>query len=68
MTLARTDFVVDPKGWDAAEYRVNWRRGRVAWLLQDSPREIAKRANVRLVLDGDGQRFRVRAIGNEGGA
>lgn len=63
MNLRRTDLIVDRRGWDAAEYAEAWRRGRCEWLLRESPKRLDEASRVRLVVDGDGSTFSVRAIG-----
>lgn len=64
MNVQRTDFIVDPVGWTSAEYARQWRVGRVAWLLETSPRNLARLSAVRLVPVGRGTSVEVRVVAN----
>lgn len=48
-SITARDFIADKAGCVMAEYRNAWRRGRVAWLTEDSPRNLAALSSVRLV-------------------
>lgn len=55
-------IIDDPRGCVAADYAEAWRRGRVEWLLRESPRNVEALSRARLVVDGNGTSFRVRAL------
>lgn len=47
-------IIDDPRGCMMADYRDAWRKGRVAWLLETSPRALDRLAAVDLVVDAAG--------------